>query len=183
MPGELAVDEALALADDIVGNDVPYVMLCGGEPLVVPHFFELAEALGRTRRTAEDRDQWADVRCRASRRGSRICRSGRSRSASMATARRSTSASGPADRSPSRTRRAARSGMPTCRSKSRLRRPGSISTKPSEVIERARVAGRLPVQYRQAHAHRHRGASLGQARTRRRAVSAVPRRPGTAAAG
>ena len=27
-------------------NDVPYVMLCGGEPLVVPHFFALAEALG-----------------------------------------------------------------------------------------------------------------------------------------
>jgi len=25
---------------------VPYVMLCGGEPLVVPHFFQLAEALG-----------------------------------------------------------------------------------------------------------------------------------------
>ncbi len=47
MPGELAVDEALALANDIVRNDVPYVMLCGGEPLVVPHFFELAEALGR----------------------------------------------------------------------------------------------------------------------------------------
>jgi MoaA/NifB/PqqE/SkfB family radical SAM enzyme len=47
MPGELAVDEALALADDIVRNDVPYVMLCGGEPLVVPHFLELAEALGQ----------------------------------------------------------------------------------------------------------------------------------------
>ena len=46
MPGELAVGEALALADDIVRNDVPYVMLCGGEPLVVPHFLELAEALG-----------------------------------------------------------------------------------------------------------------------------------------
>jgi MoaA/NifB/PqqE/SkfB family radical SAM enzyme len=47
MPGELSVDEALALADDILRNDVPYVMLCGGEPLVVPHFLELAEALGR----------------------------------------------------------------------------------------------------------------------------------------
>ena len=46
MAGELTVDEALALVDDIVRNDVPYVMLCGGEPLVVPHFFELAEALG-----------------------------------------------------------------------------------------------------------------------------------------
>lgn len=47
MPGELDAGEALRLADDIVRNQVPYVMLCGGEPLVVPHFFELAEALGR----------------------------------------------------------------------------------------------------------------------------------------
>jgi MoaA/NifB/PqqE/SkfB family radical SAM enzyme len=47
MPGELAVDDALALANDIVRNDVPYVMLCGGEPLVVPHFRALAEALGK----------------------------------------------------------------------------------------------------------------------------------------
>ena len=47
MPGELAIDETLALADDIVRNDVPYVMLCGGEPLVVPHFFTLAQALGK----------------------------------------------------------------------------------------------------------------------------------------
>ena len=28
-------------------TSVPYVMLCGGEPLVVPHFFAVAEALGR----------------------------------------------------------------------------------------------------------------------------------------
>ncbi len=27
-------------------SEVPYVMLCGGEPLVVAHFFEIAEALG-----------------------------------------------------------------------------------------------------------------------------------------
>jgi len=46
LPGELDADEALALAADIVRNKVPYVMLCGGEPLVVPHFFEVAEALG-----------------------------------------------------------------------------------------------------------------------------------------
>ena len=46
MPGEFAIDEALALANDIVDNDVPYVMLCGGEPLVVPYFLTLAETLG-----------------------------------------------------------------------------------------------------------------------------------------
>jgi len=46
MPNELDADEAMKLADDIVRNEVPYVMLCGGEPLVVPHFLALAEALG-----------------------------------------------------------------------------------------------------------------------------------------
>ena len=43
---ELTREEALRLADEIVRNEVPYVMLCGGEPLVVPHFFDLAQALG-----------------------------------------------------------------------------------------------------------------------------------------
>ena len=43
---ELDAEEALRLADDIVRNEVPYVMLCGGEPLVSPYFFALAEALG-----------------------------------------------------------------------------------------------------------------------------------------
>ncbi len=46
MPGELTADEAMAVARDIIRNDVPYVMLCGGEPLVVPHFFDLAQTLG-----------------------------------------------------------------------------------------------------------------------------------------
>jgi MoaA/NifB/PqqE/SkfB family radical SAM enzyme len=43
---ELDGDEALRLAADMVRLEVPYVMLCGGEPLVSPHFFALAEALG-----------------------------------------------------------------------------------------------------------------------------------------
>ena len=46
LPDELNVEEAMRVAADIARNEVPYVMLCGGEPLVVPHFFELAEALG-----------------------------------------------------------------------------------------------------------------------------------------
>jgi len=46
LPDELTAEEALRLAADIVRNDVPYVMLCGGEPLVSPYFFALAEALG-----------------------------------------------------------------------------------------------------------------------------------------
>jgi MoaA/NifB/PqqE/SkfB family radical SAM enzyme len=46
LPDELDADEAMRLVDDIVQSEVPYVMLCGGEPLVVPHFFAIAEALG-----------------------------------------------------------------------------------------------------------------------------------------
>jgi MoaA/NifB/PqqE/SkfB family radical SAM enzyme len=44
---ELDAAEALKLADEIVRSGVPYVMLCGGEPLVVPHFLTLADALGQ----------------------------------------------------------------------------------------------------------------------------------------
>jgi MoaA/NifB/PqqE/SkfB family radical SAM enzyme len=43
---ELDREEALRVAGEIVAGQVPYVMLCGGEPLVCPHFFELAEMLG-----------------------------------------------------------------------------------------------------------------------------------------
>ena len=33
LPDEMNADEAMAFAADIVRADVPYVMLCGGEPL------------------------------------------------------------------------------------------------------------------------------------------------------
>ncbi len=46
MPDELNAAEALRVAEDLIRNDVPYVMLCGGEPLVVPHFQALADRLG-----------------------------------------------------------------------------------------------------------------------------------------
>lgn len=44
---ELSRDEALRVAEDVAAAGVPYVMLCGGEPTLVPHFFETAERLGR----------------------------------------------------------------------------------------------------------------------------------------
>jgi MoaA/NifB/PqqE/SkfB family radical SAM enzyme len=47
LPDELDAGEALALARGLVDHGVPYVMLCGGEPLVVPHLFAVAEALGQ----------------------------------------------------------------------------------------------------------------------------------------
>lgn len=46
LPDELSREEALRLAADIADSGVPYVMLAGGEPLVSPHFFEVAERLG-----------------------------------------------------------------------------------------------------------------------------------------
>ena len=47
MRDELDADEALRVAADIVASEVPYAMLCGGEPFVVPHVLDVAEALGR----------------------------------------------------------------------------------------------------------------------------------------
>ena len=44
---ELDAREAMRVADEIARTGVPYVMLCGGEPLVVPHFSDVAERLGR----------------------------------------------------------------------------------------------------------------------------------------
>jgi MoaA/NifB/PqqE/SkfB family radical SAM enzyme len=47
LPDELDAAAALRLADSLARAQVPYVMLCGGEPLVVPHFLEVAGRLGR----------------------------------------------------------------------------------------------------------------------------------------
>ena len=43
---ELTRDEALDLAGQIIDAGVPYVMLCGGEPMVCAHFLEVAQKLG-----------------------------------------------------------------------------------------------------------------------------------------
>ena len=47
MPDELDADEAMRVAEQIIHERVPYVMLCGGEPLIAPHFLRLAERLGK----------------------------------------------------------------------------------------------------------------------------------------
>jgi len=47
LANELQAAEARRIAEEIVAESVPYVMLCGGEPLVVPHFFDVAETLGQ----------------------------------------------------------------------------------------------------------------------------------------
>jgi MoaA/NifB/PqqE/SkfB family radical SAM enzyme len=46
LPDELDAAESMRVVEEIIRNDVPYVMLCGGEPLVVPHFLTLADRLG-----------------------------------------------------------------------------------------------------------------------------------------
>lgn len=46
LPDELDPEESMRVAQELIRNEVPYVMLCGGEPLVVPHFLALAERLG-----------------------------------------------------------------------------------------------------------------------------------------
>ena len=43
---ELDAEDARAVVRELIRCEVPYVMLCGGEPLIVPYFFETAEALG-----------------------------------------------------------------------------------------------------------------------------------------
>jgi MoaA/NifB/PqqE/SkfB family radical SAM enzyme len=43
---ELTREEAVRVAGDIAAAGVPYVMLAGGEPLVCPHFWDVAEVLG-----------------------------------------------------------------------------------------------------------------------------------------
>lgn len=47
LPGELSHAQAMVLAGQIIEAQVPYVMLCGGEPGIVPYFRELAGRLGR----------------------------------------------------------------------------------------------------------------------------------------
>ena len=44
-PGELSRDEMLRVADDLVEFGVPAVLMSGGEPLVHPHFWEVAQRL------------------------------------------------------------------------------------------------------------------------------------------
>lgn len=46
LPGELDRHQALQLCEQIIDAQVPYVMVVGGEPTIVPHFWEVVETLG-----------------------------------------------------------------------------------------------------------------------------------------
>ena len=46
LPDELDERSALKIAAALIEAEVPYVMLCGGEPFTVPHFFKVSETLG-----------------------------------------------------------------------------------------------------------------------------------------
>ncbi|MHA3772482.1 radical SAM protein [Verrucomicrobiota bacterium sgz303538] len=41
-PGELSLDQCRAVIDDLAGYQVPGLLFSGGEPLIHPHFYELA---------------------------------------------------------------------------------------------------------------------------------------------
>lgn len=45
MPGELDRERSLKLAREIAAAGVPYVMVVGGEPTIVPHFLDVCRAL------------------------------------------------------------------------------------------------------------------------------------------
>ena len=163
LPDELDADEAMRVVDEIVRNDVPYVMLCGGEPLVVPHFLAVAEALGN-----------AGVQLKIETNGQRLDADGR---------RAPRPAADPLD--PDQPRRRYRGDLRTPAA-GRLARPGARglprgargwAAARSHVRAHARqhrraaggdraraVARRVPLQHRQADARRHRGAALEHAR-------------------
>ena len=64
LPDELDADEAMRVADEIIRVGVPYVMLCGGEPLVVPHFLALAEKPGPLMRIGRAAAAWDTLACK-----------------------------------------------------------------------------------------------------------------------
>ena len=45
MPGELTREQSLKLSKEIAAAGVPYVMVVGGEPTIVPHFLEVCQTL------------------------------------------------------------------------------------------------------------------------------------------
>ncbi len=45
MPNEMSKDAALAFCREIADLEIPYVALSGGEPLLLPHFFDICEFL------------------------------------------------------------------------------------------------------------------------------------------
>ena len=147
-------------------------MLCGGEPLVVPHFLALAEnarrapASGsRSRPTASASTRpWRERLARLPIRSVQISLDGDTE-ATYARQRVGALAGGGARRLPRGARRRA------CRWRSRSRRPASTCTRPGGHRAGA-LARRLPLQHRPADAHRHRRAAVGPARAERGRVRA-----------
>ena len=45
LPGELTREQALKLSKEVAAAGVPYVMVVGGEPTIVPHFLEVCRTL------------------------------------------------------------------------------------------------------------------------------------------
>ncbi len=152
----------------IVRCEVPYVMLCGGEPLVVPHFFALAESARASAACSSRSRPTASASMPRSPNGSRACRFGRCRSASTATPRTSTQRQRPGGslaEGACGVPRGAR-GRPAAGDHVRADAP-QHRTRPSASSSGRAAFGAFRFNTGQPDAHRHRRAALGQARARR----------------
>ncbi len=177
LPDELDAQAAMKVADEIIRNEVPYVMLCGGEPLVVPHFLALAEKLGA-----------AGVQLKIETNGQRFDAEIAARLARLPI--RSVQISLDADSEDVYQRQRPGGSLAkvhaACRAVRDAGLPLEVTFAPTrlnidEALRRHRAgsrAGGVSSQYRTADAHRHRRAALGQARARRRPISTAARRAG-----
>ena len=152
----------MRVADEIVRNEVPYVMLCGGEPLVVPHFFALAETLGH-----------AGVQLKIETNGQRFDTAVAERLARLPIRSIQISLDGDTQEVYERQRPGGSlaKAHAACRAVRAAGLPLEITFAPTRLnIHEARAGDRaglglrrVPLQYRQADAHRHGGAPVGQA--------------------
>jgi MoaA/NifB/PqqE/SkfB family radical SAM enzyme len=172
LPDELGADEAMRLADDIARSGVPYVMLCGGEPLVVPHFFAVAEALGR-----------AGVQLKIETNGQQLDASVARKLARLPIRSMQVSLDGDTQEVYGRQRAGGSlaKAHDACRAVRDAGLPLEITFAPTRVNIHeaeaviARARRRLSLQLRQADAPRNRRAALEQDRAERGAVSRIPR--------
>ena len=175
LPDELDADEAMRVADDIARSGVPYVMLCGGEPLVVPHFFAVAEALGR-----------AGVQLKIETNGQQLDAAIAARLARLPIRSIQVSLDGDTQEVYGRQRAGGSlaKAHDACRAVRDAGLPLEITFAPTRiniheaeaVIARAARLRRVPLQLRQADAPGDGRAPLEQARAERGAVSRLPRR-------
>ena len=160
LPDELDAEESVRVAEELIDDDVPYVMLCGGEPLVVPHFLALADRLGRAgiQLKIETNGQQLDpaLADRLARLPVRSVQISLDGDTQAVYARQRPGASLEKAHAACRAVRAAGLPLEVTFAPTRL----NIHEAPA-VIERAVALGRISLQHRAAHAHRYCRAPMG----------------------